>query len=258
MRFIVLGGGCYGTFYARQLLRAREAGALDVSEIVVVDHGEEPRARRELHPRPGLRFEVAEWEDFLARYLAELPAAATDRLVPPPFTPHLALAWLLERLRNTRPGREWVLEPFHRFPGTPFERQAEGGPLVVSHADWICPVHCIEPEICPHTKGPRHWDLDRTTRHLATALAEGGQPVDQLHLFHCHHVAYGVGAYRAAAVVEAYEAIAARVDGIRKTESARFLIGTISHCHGALHLLACRSGMESEATPLGHPAVDQP
>jgi tRNA A37 threonylcarbamoyladenosine dehydratase len=34
---IVIGGGCYGTYYVRQLQRAARAGALEAREIVVVD-----------------------------------------------------------------------------------------------------------------------------------------------------------------------------------------------------------------------------
>ncbi|HEX7119789.1 MAG TPA: hypothetical protein VF212_13445 [Longimicrobiales bacterium] len=256
MRFVILGGGCYGSFYARQLLRARDAGAVEVDEIVVVDHDPEPRARRELGARPGLRYDRADWRAFLARYLPALSADAPDQLVTPPFTPHLALAWLLDRLRERRPGREWTLEPFRRLPGTPFERQAEGGPLVVSHADWECPVHCIEPATCPATRGPRYWDLDRTVRQLAVALDEGGQPVDGIHLFHCHHVAYGVGAYRAAAVTTAFDQIAGHVEGTARARAARFLIGTISHCHGALHLLVGRPGTLPEAA--AHPVSAAP
>jgi hypothetical protein len=258
MRFVVLGGGCYGTFYAKQLLRAREAEVLGVSEVVVVDREKAPRALRELSASPALRFEVADWHDYLEAYLGRLPSDADDWLVTPPFTPHLALAWLLDRLRAIRPKRDWVLEPFRRFPGTPFECQAEQGPLVVSHADWTCPVHCIEPATCPATRGPRFWDLDRTVRHLAVALDDGGQPVDQLHLFHCHHIAFGVGAYRAGAVIEAFDAIIAHVDAAAATASSRFLVGTISHCHGALHLLVSRPGTLPEAPPVQHPTVDPP
>lgn len=255
MRFVILGGGCYGSFYARQLLRARDAGAFTVGEIVVVDRNETPRARREIEPTPALRFVKSDWEAFLRPYLASLGADAEDRLVTPPFAPHLALAWLLDRLRAERPEREWILEPFRRFPGTPFEQQAAGGPLLVSHADWECPVHCIEPATCPATRGPRDWDLDRTVRGFEAALQEAGQLVDQLHLFHCHHVTYGVGAYRAAAVREAYEQITGCIEGAARGRAARFLVGTISHCHGALHLLVSRPGTKrvTAASPLPRP-----
>jgi hypothetical protein len=34
---VVCGGGCYGGYYLRQLARARQAGALVVDRIIVVD-----------------------------------------------------------------------------------------------------------------------------------------------------------------------------------------------------------------------------
>lgn len=238
MRFIVLGGGCYGTFYGRQLLRARAASVLAVDEIVIVDRAAEPQALCELGRDPVLRFEREDWGEYLGAYLPTLDESATDQLVTPPFTPHLAMVWILDRLREERPELGWTLEPFRRFPGTPFEAQAEGGPLVVSHADWICPVHCIEPEVCPKTRGPRFWDLDSTVRTFATELEGAGQPIDQVHLFHCHHVAYGVGAYPAARIPRALGGILEGVEAIGPGDRARFLVGTVSHCHGALHLLS--------------------
>lgn len=238
-----MGGGCYGTFYARQLLRARDAGALAVAEVVVVDHGEAPRAARELGRGPPLRFERSRWDDFLDRRLAEPDVGPEDRIVTPPFTPHLALAWLLRRVREECRGVRWTLEPFRRMPGTPFQQQAEGGPLLVSHADWVCPVNCIEPARCPKTRGPRSWDLDRTVRALAVALEDAGQRVAQLHLFHCHHLAYGVGAYPLAELTSAREAVTAAVRrAAGGPDPLRFLVGTISHCHGALHLLTAETG----------------
>lgn len=236
MRFLILGGGCYGTFYARQLLRARDAGALSDPEVWVVDRQPRPRARDTVGPDPALRFVASDWDAFLDEHLSELPDSSEDRIVPSPFTPHLALGWLLRKLRE-RPGdgAAWELQPFPALPGTPFQQQSRGGPLLVSHADWVCPVHCVEPATCPATKGPRHWDLDRTVRRFADTLAGTGAPVDQVHLFHCHHVTHGVGAYPAAEVPAALRQI---VGLAREARGVRILVGTVSHCHGALHLLA--------------------
>ncbi len=274
MRFFVMGGGCYGTFYARQLLRARAAGALPVDEVAVVDAAAEPRALTQLGGSPLLRHYRERWDDFLDRVLADAgtagdavaagsPAAATSGgdagtagspaaatpggdaiLVTPPFTPHLALAWLLRTLPHRVAGREWRLEPFAALPPTPFRHQAEGGPLLLSHADWVCPVNCIEPEHCPKTRGPRDWDMDRTADGLAEALGAVGQPVDVVELFHCHHVGYGVGGYPLARLPAAAHTLA-RAAG--RASGMRALVGTISHCHGALNLLRASAGMEREA-----------
>jgi len=275
MRFFIMGGGCYGTFYARQLLRARAAGALRVDEIGVVDSAPAPRACALLSRTEPLRHYQESWDDFLDRSLAAPAAFASgdaaaaappssagdarlstsaDILVTPPFTPHLAVAWLLRTLPRRAPGLDWRLERFGRLPATPFRHQAEGGPLLLSHADWVCPVNCIEPERCPKIRAPRDWDMERTARDLAGSLTEGGQPVDVVELFLCQHLAYGVGGYPLARLPLAAQAI---LDAAQRDGAVRALVGTVSHCHGALNLLHGSTGMDREAAfAPNHPALD--
>ena len=241
MRFIVFGGGCYGSFYARQLLRAAEDGQ-PVTEIRVVDRNAMPAARR-LAASPLLQFVRQDWDAFCDVYFASLAPDSTDQVVPPPFIPHLPVRWLLRRLALTRPDLQWTVEPAGRMPGTPFQHQSVDGPLTLSHADWICPVHCIEPERCPITRGPRYWDLARTLENWSDALAEAGQPIRQTHLFQCLHYSHGVGAYPAARLADAYRGLAAARAG--PGAPARFLIGTVSHCHGAIHILKAEAGTDT-------------
>lgn len=245
MRFFVMGGGCYGSLYAGQLLRARAAGAAPVDEIVVVDRSAHPRALSK--GDPVLRHVRSDWVDFLEERLRGTLPEPGDILVTPPFTPHLALAWLLRALARSTPGVDWATEPFMALPATPYREQRPGGPLLVSHADWICPVNCIEPERCPKTRGPRDWDLDRTARALAESLSQAGQRVNLMQLFHCHHITYGVGGYPLARLVEAERAL--RKAAREGPNPIRVLVGTVSHCHGALHLLVGSHGTELEASP---------
>jgi hypothetical protein len=236
MQFIVLGGGCYGSFYARQLLRARTTRAIQFEQIVIVDHGAEPLARQQLNGEAGVRFVRSEWDGFFDSFLQDAPAGSADLFVPSPFNPHLGLAWLMRSLTRVYPQRQLTLETFSRMPGTPYQQQRAHGTLVASHADWVCPVHCVEPGICPKTRDTRYWDMDRTGRDFATALARAGQPVDHVFLFHCHHVSYAVGGYPVAELLVArdrlVQALAAPAPPVRA------LVGTISRCHGAFHLLA--------------------
>ena len=242
MRFIILGGGCYGTFYVRQLLRARAASALTFNEVVIVDHGAESAAQRAFEPTAGLRFVQSEWDDFFDQYLESVTPASPDQFVPSPFNPHLGLAWLRRSLAASHPDCSFRLEPFSQLPGTPFQEQRDHGTLVASHADWICPVHCIEPEICPKTRDTRYWDMDRTARTLAVTLSKSSQRVDQVHLFHCHHISHGVGGYPVAELMLARRALAGALD---TGQSVRALVGTISRCHGAFHLLVAQTGMDT-------------
>jgi hypothetical protein len=253
MRFVVIGGGCYGTFYARQLLRAADAGAAQVDEILVVDRNEFPPARRDLADDPRLRFERRTWDDFLDEYFPALDPDSQDQLVPSPFTPHLALAWLLRCLESDH-DRDWRLEPFQQMPGTPYQLQNDGGPLLLSHADWMCPVHCVEPAVCPHTRGPRDWDMADTAADLAGIVTRAGNRVDQVHLFRCHHMTHGVGTYRAADVPGALRQIRA----LDVAHRARIVVGTVSRCHGALNLLVADPGMDSVSVKRAASALDLP
>ena len=36
-RIVIVGGGCYGSYYVRQLGRAQRAGAAEWDELIVVD-----------------------------------------------------------------------------------------------------------------------------------------------------------------------------------------------------------------------------
>ena len=239
-RFIVFGGGCYGSFYARQLIRAADAGTA-VGEIIIVDHNESPPARQ--LDSPLLTFAAQDWDGFCDQYFGTLSPSASDHIVPPPFTPHLALRWLLRTVPRDRPDVSWELEPFMRLPGTPYQRQQPGGPLTLSHADWTCPVHCVEPALCPVTKGPRYWDLADTVTLWADALSDARQSVQQIHLFQCLHFTHGVGTYPAARVVAARRSLAAAQ--VRPGEPARFLVGTVSRCHGAINLVKAVAGTDT-------------
>jgi hypothetical protein len=48
----IVGGGCYGTFYAGQLERARARDAARYRRILIVDRDPDCRAARELPPDP--------------------------------------------------------------------------------------------------------------------------------------------------------------------------------------------------------------
>lgn len=248
MRFIVIGGGCYGTFYARQLLRAADARAIDPPEILVIDHNEAPQVAREISDAR-VRVVRSDWDAFFDEYFPNIRDDSDDQIVPPPFTPHLALSWLLRAL-NARGPLRWGIEPFAGLPHTPFARQAENGTLNASHADWVCPVQCVEPDICPHTKADRWWDMAETVRTFARTLAPRGQNVAEVHLFQCLHLTHGVGAYPASTVVQAFAQLSA-LDG-----PVCAIVATVSRCHGTMHLLKGTSGTDTVSPRNGHCGPD--
>jgi hypothetical protein len=225
----IVGGGCYGSFYLRQLFRARAAGALSWDRVVVVDRNPECTASRNLGD---VTLAVSDWSSYFRRYLdgaAEGGARDADAIVPSPLMPHLMYEWVRDRAKDRWPDREITTRPLPSAPPTPWERSAPDGVHYVSFATWMCPINCIEPATCPHTKGPRDWTMPATIREYAAKEGLAGPA-----LFHVTHRAYGVGMLNVADVVAADRL----VQDAARDAAARVLIGTVSHCHGALAVLS--------------------
>jgi hypothetical protein len=234
---VVVGGGCYGSYYVRQLVRAERAGALAWRELIVVDRDPDCQvAALPVDERPrALRLEVGEWTAYFAAYLAraaaEPEAAEQDAIVPSPLMPHLMADWLADRARARWPQRRVATEPLTHPPAVPWHRAGDDGTHYVSFAEWMCPINCIEPARCPHTRGERSWSLPiALARHGADERA-AGRPVEGPFIFHCAHRAFGVGMLDVRDVLAADRAVAARGAA---PGAAAFLVGTASHCHGAL------------------------
>jgi hypothetical protein len=246
---VVVGGGCYGSYYVRQLRRASGAGALAYERLLVIDRdsacrvAQEPAGSDAGRPRsellgPPPEFIKSEWAAFFDEYFAaaaDAPdAAASDAIVPSPLMPHLMYEWLLRRARERWPGRRVETRPLGREPSMPWQRADPGGTHYVSFAEWTCPVNCVEPALCPEIRGPRTWSMPRALGAYVAAERRRGRGLAGPVIFHCRHRAYGVGMF------DTKEVLAA--DGVIADSAARgpaeILVGTVSHCHGVLNLLA--------------------
>jgi hypothetical protein len=213
--FVVIGGGEYGAYAVRQLLGAAAAGRLETDRLVVVDR--DPRCRVAEQHDPRVRLEVAEWDAWLDGRLAELPPGA--HVVPYHWAPHLFFDWLAREARRAG-ARAARAGPPSAPAGVPFARPSGGGDLALSYATWTCPPTCIEPDLCPHTRGPKSWslcaDLD--------AVPPGA---DEAVVFRCVHLVYGVGTVPVSALFAARDRVLA---GLRMGRR-RYLVATSSHCH---------------------------
>lgn len=229
---VVVGGGCYGSYYARQLLRARNAGAASWRRLVIVDR--DPRCTVATgHASAGIELEVADWHaffsDYLARAAADREASARDAIVPSPLMPHLMFDWIVERARQRWPHRVVRQEPLLHAPETPWQRAAIDGTHYVSFAEWTCPINCIEPHRCPHTRGERTWSLPVSARAYVQRARERGDTLAGPVIFHCVHRTYGVGMFDTRAVLEGDDLVRTAAE----SGPAAILVGTMSHCHGA-------------------------
>jgi hypothetical protein len=224
----IVGGGCYGSFYLRQLFRARSAGALTWDRVVVVDRNADCQAAGLLASLDASASLVpADWTEYFRAYL---PAAAGgDAIVPSPLMPHLMYEWLRDRAIARWPDRQVSTRPLPSTPPTPWERAAPDGTHYVSFATWMCPINCIEPATCPHTKGPRTWTMPAAVREYVAQEGIAGPAI-----FHVTHRAYGVGMLNVADVVAADRL----VEEAARERAAQVLVGTVSHCHGALAVLS--------------------
>lgn len=233
----IIGGGCYGSFYVRQLERAREKAAVAYRRLLVVDRDAGCRMAAELGERDDRRLVVAEWGDFLDQWLSGprdiAGSSGRDAIVPSPLMPHLMYEWLVRRARARWPLREVTQRPLLTEAGTPYDMLAPGGTRYVSFADWICPTHCVEPALCPAIRAPRTWEMSDALGELRERL-DRRTPTAGPVLFQCRHRAYGVGMFDAAAVQAGDQAVTAAGAGGGELD---VLVGTISSCHGAASLL---------------------
>ncbi len=235
-RVVVIGGGCYGSWYTQQLAKAIARNAVTVGEIVVVDRSPECRVGTALadHGYPGVpvRLAVEPWSEYLKTWLAaDRAALQRDAMVPSPLMPHLCLDWLMDRARARWPDKTVQVEPLPAVPVLPWERAAPDGRHYVSFASWTCPVNCIEPAKCPATRGAREWSMPPFVQAYA---AQHGKAINAACIFHCTHRVYGVGMIDAAAIIAADAIVASQ----SATEAVHVLVGTVSHCHGALGLMS--------------------
>lgn len=201
----------------RRLFRAEAAGKLTFGRIVVIDRDPACAAASLVSGR--VRLDVASWNDWLAENLSHLGMG--DHLVPYHWAPHVLLDWLVADLARHSLTLRRTSEPGDPPARPPVLRETKAGDLAMSYAEWLCPPACIEPALCPHTRGPKSWSL-------AGDLARAPRSF----VFPCLHLAYGVGTIPLSAIFGVRDHL---VEALRRGEvgpDAPAWIASASHCHG--------------------------
>lgn len=237
MDLIVIGGGCYGCYHTRQLLKAQRRGKIAARRFLVVDRNPACRALGEFAGEPLVEVVRADWAAFLREHLAGHAAESDDRIVPAPFAPHLLFDWLLDAVRADSPETGIQRDRCELALGLPYEQGDAVGNRFISAAGWLCPATCIEPARCPAIRAERTWELGDIVRAEAARSGRGYAAVE---LFTCRHFAFGVGAIPVAALVRARRRLAALLAG-HGAADRRVLVGTVSACHGVLGELVAQS-----------------
>jgi hypothetical protein len=234
---VIVGGGCYGSFYAGQLERARARGRAAYRRLLIVDRNPACQVAREPGDDDTRQLVMQDWGGFFDAYLGSVsppaPGEPPDAIVPSPLMPHLMYEWLVRRAQDRWPDRLVETRPVLEGPGTPYDNAAPDGTRYVSFADWICPTHCIEPAICPVIRAPRTWEMADAMEGLARQL-DHTHPTAGPVLFVCEHRVFGVGMFDVSTVL-AGDAVVERAG--RPGSPVDVLVGTVSSCHGAASLM---------------------
>jgi hypothetical protein len=228
---VVVGGGCYGSFYAGQLTAARDRGAIRYRRVIVVDRNPQCSVAA-MVPDDMRELRLAEWDDFFDGWLGG-DAGDGDAIVPSPLMPHLMFEWLERRARARWPDRDVKRIPLDTPGETPYDVLHADGTRYLSYADWICPVHCIEPATCPMIRAPRSWEVREAVTELVHRRGSTRRIAGPM-IFHCRHRAFGVGMFDVDEVLAADRELdrAGRAPGPFEA-----VVGTISSCHGAVSAL---------------------
>lgn len=209
MDLIVIGGGCYGCYHTRQLLKAQHRGKIAARRILVVDRNPACRALSEFADEPLVEVTRTEWADFLLAHLATATPESGDQLVPAPFAPHLLFDWLVAALRADLRGVAITRAACDLALGLPYDQSDAVGNRFISAAGWLCPATCIEPARCPAIHAARTWELGEIVR----AAARVPDAYAAVELFTCRHYAFGIGAIPVAALAQARRRLAALLAG---------------------------------------------
>ncbi len=225
--FYVVGGGCFGTQYTKWLLRSVGLGWLEFEKIYVIDKNSECKINKEVQDKR-VQWVNQDWLEFFPKLVADHfdnQKYFNDQWVPSPLSPHLiyhafvkALAQLLQVAIQH--------QSFVEDPQAPTKFNLPNGDLAMSHAQWRCPVNCIEPARCPAKRDTRTWEMRQTMQAL-----QQNTHYDSLHFVQCQHLCHAVGTI---AVRQIFSEFKMLLDKVRQKQVKNFAVATVSSCHGIL------------------------
>ncbi len=234
----IIGAGKFGQHALKGLMKRSDA-----THFVVVDPQDVDASLAlqkttshtvESIPEDGIRF--------LTENLKQ-DAANTPSWIIPALPRHLAALWCQSVLT---PGRLSSIEiPMEIDPMLPNPMRGKSGDLYVSHADFLCPSNCNEPDdYCTVTRKPRKPDMFRI---LATLALPGFRSL----VIQSHQLGPGIGGYRPAALFQLLDqtkphALADPTNNKSldmslddnsfeiKMNDRHYLISTACRCHGVI------------------------
>lgn len=153
------------------------------------------------------------------KYLAEnLDEKSEVSWIVPCLPMHLAWEWCREKIGPA--GLVPNEPPLELDRLLPHPMRTPGPHIYVSHADFVCPAHCSEPDArCTVTRQPRKPDMDGL---LESVSVQGFRPA----VLKSRQLAPGVGGYRPKDLFTLLKQV--------KTATKDLLICTACRCHGVV------------------------
>jgi len=206
-RFWIIGAGRFGRIAVERIGRKNADAAITVVDKASTDPG-----------RDGVTAIQQDGIQWLADMLR--PEAPVD-IVVPAIPVHVAYEWLKLNL-----SKKYKIIPIDIPDGwlirMPHAMRGAVGQAYVSHADFICPDNCPEPEtICTHTGKPRPMDLFRL---LAGLEFDDVLPI----VIRSHQLLPGVGGIYPDDFFHALEKV-------RTNRQRPLMIATACRCHGVVN-----------------------
>ncbi len=225
----ILGGHKLAYSYYEKIQLAKSQDLIDFAEIKIIDADMNCHARQFISDTTFVHKSNAE---FLCDYLLDSAQYhPSDIIIPDHTAKHVMLQAALYWIQKQFPKIKTSLSPLTSDLKAPFLHKSENDAIwAVSHATWVCPADCDEPEICPHTKSTRTWDLDR---ELSTACL--GEPETLFLQFPCSVLVYEIAQIPMTTILTNFSQLSYE---LQNGTLANVVLATNSHCHGILGKLS--------------------
>ncbi len=209
----ILGGGTFGQRAANTILRHNPS-----VKLTLVD----------LHPSLELPAAVTVIQEDAVSWLDGhlSPSAKVNKIIPA-VPLHLAAEWLMRKAVASKFIAKAVEIENGYLKELPNLVRMSISQITFSHADFLCPPHCNEPELCTYTKKPRPTPLYQLLRE------------HEFHPFICHIIrsrqfAPGVGGFYPQDLWNMFE-------NIISLPNTPLLLATACKCHGIIDAFTLKS-----------------
>lgn len=231
----LLGGHQLAADYITKLFKAREEGLLSFSRIFSVDPALQTIVDKKF--KSSVTSIKLEYHEFMAQVIGgDFSLSLThDLLIPDHTAPHVLFQVFCSLVKTDSQLKNASVEvlPFNTDLGLPFQKTFDSGISALSFAQWVCPLECTEPGICPKIEYTRTWDFNETFQFVKRT--EETNPDFLLNAFSCSQLVYGIASLSFADILREWQ----RVITLYQKPSPNpllFLVATFSRCHGIVGL----------------------